>query len=284
MKKPFMSETTAQLVESTLLNLPNALGLSGEKGSGKLYLAKHIASNYLGITSTENHLNITIVDCFKEIGIDEIRDLKSNLSVKSAGDNKFNRAIILKNFEQISIEAQNSMLKLLEEPPVDTVILLLCNSENSVLPTISSRLSWIRVLPLNVNALRDIFSSEYSNTEINKAYSLSGGYVSSFINYIQNENDEMKNALKDAKDLLKMNRPERFIKIGKIIKSSDYSPTDFLSILEKIYYASLLSKYNKTGIYDKKMIIKLNNIIKVRENLAYKPNLKLAFTSLIYQI
>ena len=46
---------------------------------------------------------------------------------------------MVNNCQNLSEEAGNSLLKIVEEPPLDTVIILIAESSRSVLPTIVSR-------------------------------------------------------------------------------------------------------------------------------------------------
>lgn len=73
----------------------------------------------------------------RSIGIDKIRELKEWLSLKpSKGTRK--TAVIFEAGE-MTIEAQNSLLKTLEEPPLSTFIILTAPNKQSLLPTIVSR-------------------------------------------------------------------------------------------------------------------------------------------------
>lgn len=73
----------------------------------------------------------------QNIGIDEIRPLLEWLPLKPFNNN-VKLALIL-GAEKLTIEAQNILLKSLEEPPADTQICLVTNSLHAMLPTITSR-------------------------------------------------------------------------------------------------------------------------------------------------
>ncbi len=71
------------------------------------------------------------------IKIEQIRELRQKLNLKPfQGTNK---ATIIYNAQNLTPEAQNSLLKTLEEPPFDTVIILVAPNENLLLATIVSR-------------------------------------------------------------------------------------------------------------------------------------------------
>lgn len=77
------------------------------------------------------------------IKIETIRDLKKTLFLKPA-QGKY-RGIVIYNSQNLTTEAQNSLLKILEEPPESTLIILAAPNENLLLPTIISRCEIVRI-------------------------------------------------------------------------------------------------------------------------------------------
>ena len=82
-----------------------------------------------------------------EIGIDEIRKLeqRANLSPFEGQCKVF----IIDGAENLSIEAANSLLKVLEEPPPRVIILLLTEDETKLLPTVISRCQRLELKPIS---------------------------------------------------------------------------------------------------------------------------------------
>jgi len=72
-----------------------------------------------------------------EIRIHEIRELKRKVSLK-AFEAKF-KVVIIWNAETIRVEAANAMLKLLEEPPDKTIMIMTVTDQSQLLTTINSR-------------------------------------------------------------------------------------------------------------------------------------------------
>jgi DNA polymerase III delta prime subunit len=77
------------------------------------------------------------------IKIEQIRELKQSLNLKNASGKI--KLIIFYNAENLTTESQNACLKILEEPPENTLILLCTPNENLLLPTIISRCEIIRL-------------------------------------------------------------------------------------------------------------------------------------------
>jgi len=83
----------------------------------------------------------------KSIGVDVVRDTIAQVGVKAfeAGT----KAMIIPQAELMTPQAQNCLLKTLEEPPEDTVFFLITEQPGSLLPTIVSRCRVIRFHPLS---------------------------------------------------------------------------------------------------------------------------------------
>jgi len=76
------------------------------------------------------------------IGIDQVRAIRSEVAY-GPYEGKY-RVYIVTPAEQLAPEAQNALLKLLEEPPPRTVFVLVAESAHAVLPTVVSRLQPVR--------------------------------------------------------------------------------------------------------------------------------------------
>jgi DNA polymerase III subunit delta' len=88
------------------------------------------------------------------ITIDQIRELGHRLSMK-AFENRGHVEIITEA-DRMGVEAANSLLKTLEEPPPETVIILITSSWSALLPTIRSRAHLIRFRRLPAETVASI--------------------------------------------------------------------------------------------------------------------------------
>lgn len=90
-------------------------------------------------------LDINILESQKDvsIGIEEIRDFQKKLYLKPIKSKI--KAGIIKNAQNLTLASQNAMLKLLEEPPANTIIILETANKEVLLPTILSRCQIIEV-------------------------------------------------------------------------------------------------------------------------------------------
>ena len=90
----------------------------------------------------------------KNISIDDIRELSRKFYLSST-DYSY-KVCIVDTTEDLNISASNSLLKMLEEPPKNTLFILVSNNKQSILPTILSRCQKISFQKLNEDDLRNI--------------------------------------------------------------------------------------------------------------------------------
>jgi hypothetical protein len=82
-------------------------------------------------------LETSIKQNTQSIGIEDIKHMQKKIFLKPIKSEK--KAIIIDEAELLTIEAQNALLKILEEPPNNTVLFLSTTTKETLLPTILSR-------------------------------------------------------------------------------------------------------------------------------------------------
>ena len=70
------------------------------------------------------------------------------------------KVFIVRDAEKLMPEAQNAILKTLEDPPEGTVLILLCSDRNALLPTILSRAAEVDFKPLSHEAMKILLEKE----------------------------------------------------------------------------------------------------------------------------
>lgn len=107
---------------------------------------KSLALGNSGAGAPTSKFDTTILEPEEDkqaISIDQIRDLQHQLSLKPYAA-KFKTGIILEA-QRMTVEAQNALLKTLEEPPAHSVLILTTPSTKNLLPTIVSRCQIVRL-------------------------------------------------------------------------------------------------------------------------------------------
>ena len=141
----------------------------GPDGIGKSLFAKDFAEKLLCLSDNKacgtcsscikfesgNHPDFVILDTEdgKNIKIGQVRQMQEQIAEKPiVSDNK---VFIINNSDLMTVEAQNCLLKTLEEPPSYAVIILILSNENKLLNTIKSRCTKI--------AFKGLTNSELTN-------------------------------------------------------------------------------------------------------------------------
>lgn len=139
----------------------------------------------------------------KNISIDQIRDLKERLSW--AGFTNSYKIVMIVNAEEMSEEAANSFLKMLEEPPEKSLIILLANSLKNIPKTIISRCQPIKFSLVNKKEIFDFLMKNYklSQKEAEEISSLSFGLPGRAIKFLENK-EKLKDYLEVQKKLIKI--------------------------------------------------------------------------------
>jgi len=109
------------------------------------------------------------------IRIAVIRDLIQRLAIKPYEQGK--RVVILADAHTMNAEAGNALLKLLEEPPQNTLLILTARQTADLLPTIASRCQQIRFAPLQREDLMELLTEvgRLAPHDAEAAVALSGG-------------------------------------------------------------------------------------------------------------
>lgn len=182
------------------------------------------------------------------IAVDTIREMKSEVYTKSfMGGRKF---FIVPNADMMNINAQNALLKVFEEPPQGTTVILLCENENKFLQTIRSRAVEIKFNPISSELIKEYLSnSECDKSLINFAVDSSGGSIGYAKELLENEEFSVtQNLVSDY--ILGMINADYTKKYGFILylKKNKDSIDFILSYLLSVLRDMLNSKLKKQAI------------------------------------
>ena len=133
--------------------------LFGDKGVGKFSFAENI------VKSLENGAE-TLTECLVvrpeekgSIGIDAIRDMKAFLSLRPA--NSVVRSVIVDDADKLTDAAANAALKIVEEPPEDSLIMMIARDPDNLPATLVSRFKKIYFPPVPADLIASWLENEH---------------------------------------------------------------------------------------------------------------------------
>lgn len=243
MSQLVLHSVTRRQLESFSQAPSHSVILIGPTGSGKLSIAKELLENVLNLSpgTFDDYLyaNVSSPQEGKAISIEVVREMRQFLSLKVPSHATYNRAIIIEDSHKLTTEAQNALLKTLEEPPDGTIIVMTANHVQSLLPTIRSRSQAINVKSPGLEALQSHFTdSGATSKDIAQAYVVSGGLPGLMSAMLGNQDHPLRAATVKARELLGQTTYERLCGVDELSKQKLLA-TDVLFILQQMAHVSL---------------------------------------------
>lgn len=200
-----------QILSDTLVH---AVLLKGEAGLGKRTLTRLMGKTILCEEATsmrpcgkckscqmavaEEHPDLIEISPGERIGgsssrsktssilVDDIRAMIQMSSVRPLMGEK--KVFLVDHADQMTVQAQNSLLKTLEEPPENTVFLMTCEHTESLLPTVISRCRTIRMKEWPHSYIAKVAENHGVRPEkALQAAELSGGSIGGALQISENE-------------------------------------------------------------------------------------------------
>ena len=229
----------------------------GIQGIGKKALAIEFSKKILKPNqeqeNLENHPDFLLIEPDgNSIKIEQIRTLQKKIQEKPILSNQ--KVYVIDDADSMTQEAQNCLLKTLEEPPEFAKIILIGSSESAFLSTIKSRCMILLFNPIEDNEIKQYMKENYGMNSItpNQLAMFQGSIGKAIlVKDRQQEYENVENMIENlgSKDL---------IEILKLSEGLYKSKEEIYEILE--YINILLLNYSKTNhLY--------TNCIKIVENV-----------------
>jgi DNA polymerase-3 subunit delta' len=172
------------------------------------------------------HPDLAVVESEREgsvLRVDQIRDLQRSLNLYPY-EARYRIALLLR-FEEANANAMNALLKTLEEPPPQVVLMLTAASPEQLLPTIVSRCEILRLRSTPLDkvevGLQELFGVDPERARM--LAHVSAGRSGYALRLYQEPNlmQQRRTLLEDLSRLLEANRLDRFSYVEPLTKDKD---------------------------------------------------------------
>ncbi len=237
-----------------------ALIFGGSRGIGKAIAAKDVANRLLPDRNDLLHNLLWINSEDNIIAIDQIRQIKEFFSQTIFNDSY--RVVVIDSADDLNINSANALLKILEEPPQKSLLILISHQPHNLIDTIKSRCALIKFrAPENARIIiQDNIKTEEKEAELllRLAHNIPGIAISlsqnqgvelykNMISAINSYNSSYNETYKFIESYFSDNSSEKWLMFGYLLKY----------LLEKIIKTSSLKHHNDLFDDEKKVVDKL---------------------------
>jgi DNA polymerase-3 subunit delta' len=259
----------------------------GATGIGKKIIAKEFARKILCFENGLDTCNCKSCICFNgnshpdfsilneqddTIKVDEIRELIKKVYEKPIISNK--KVYIINEADKMTQEAQNSLLKTLEEPPEFTTILLITSNENAILNTIKSRSLKVVFDNLNDDVLKEYLEVKlgFNNISDNmlKAFAGSIGTASKLY-----QNIELYTKIEQFVNKISSLNQIQLLKQGKVLYEKD--------IIKDVLDYFVVCLYSN-GTKDIRYLNCIDYVVEALEHFKYNSNFDMTLDNMLIKI
>ena len=158
---------------------PHAILISGNRGIGKRAFAAWLATEHLDIKTkyegciypyaVPSHADLKWIspnEGKRDISVDQIRQIIDDLTMSSYEG--IGKVTVIEPVNKMNISSANSLLKILEEPPGNTLIILIADKMKNIPATIISRCQHIKIYPPNEDESREFINHIHPDANIGK--------------------------------------------------------------------------------------------------------------------
>ncbi len=222
--------------------ISHAYLFSGVDGLGK----KTVALEFVKLINdqkkdlSKNHPDLIMVEPQPSIQISQIRDIQKALSLRPFSA-PFKIAII-DEAEKMTAQAQNCLLKTLEEPKGQAILFLISSSPEMLFETVRSRVQSLEFYPLASAEMRDFLKSKTSLLNLEKLVFISEGRPGKAIDFLKNPEklEVWWQMFEDVQKLVDSNISSRFKYLNDFFQENNSK--EFLNIFLRYFRLALLSK------------------------------------------
>ena len=268
MLKLYSKDKIAELVLSMRSrdHLCHSFLLVGDKGVGKKTAAKYMSLEILCRSQGEipcgtckdcrmilndAHPDVMTVSASGKSGNYRADDLRPLISDAYIASNEGGYKIyILPDIDKALPAAQNTLLKIFEEPPDHVIIIMTAERLENVLPTVRSRAIVINVPEAtHEDTIAALTERRISESDAEHAYGLLGGNIGACIEYLNGGSDELFIRVRSAADALF--KPDEYTLLKILNEADRATAVELITELSKVISEAIKRKqgYDESSFY-----------------------------------
>ena len=197
--------------------------------------------------NNENQPDFNIISTEdSSIKVEEVRDLEKDIGIRPFSGNR--KIYIICQAEKMTVSAQNSFLKTLEEPPEYAVIILTTENKDALLSTIVSRCQTIVFKPTSASRIEQFLIDEFNETKEDASFiaNFSNGIVGRAVMLSQNEKFKtLREQTIKAIDSTVMESKEKVFTTREFFEKNKDDIDEILDII--LFYFRDMVIYGETG-------------------------------------
>ena len=203
----------------------------------------------------------------KTLGVKEIREWQKIVYLPPTSASK--KMILIDDAQKMTPQAQNALLKTLEEPPLDTVFILICSNISKLLSTVVSRCRVLRFNPLSPEQLqegmREVGVANTLYPFLTLVANGSIGQVQKLVEML--EDDDVQKLLQDIFIVLEERDSYQALKLAERLVKLDTKLDMMIYLLENIWSSALRSDGDLELIrnYNVKMLLSRSQLSLLRD-------------------
>lgn len=243
--------------------------LTGARGLGKRTLARALAGALFcmspdgpcGKCEPCLHLDqnpdvLTLyADDGKTIGVERVREVLRAVAQHSFGSGY--RVVLIEPVERMTPQAQNCLLKALEEPAAQVVFLLMAHEPSAALGTIASRCARVKLTPWPDDLLRETLTGQgYDAQAVQEALPLAAGNIGLALELL-NDSHQRGDVQAFVSEALGLSTDAAAVGLSTRLKEERDSAEEYLAALEQAIHRALLVR---TGLLPPRAVEHLGQV------------------------
>jgi DNA polymerase-3 subunit delta' len=192
------------------------------------------------------------------IKIAQIRELGRTLAMKPYEAST--RVVIIRDAQAMNPAAGNAILKMLEEPPERTILILTATQTFDLLPTIVSRCQHIRFNPISKKMLGNVLAAEHGldRTDAMAIAAMAGGSFSRALTMCRSNWLQRRNWILKEMKFLSSQPIGRIIAFAERITKNKETLADILEVIKSWLRDLIVAKYCPAKILNQDMAQDIN--------------------------